>query len=162
MTVDSSRPLIGTYRLQLHKGFTFAHAMERLPYLQKLGVSHLYLSPILQAARGSMHGYDLIDPTSLSDELGGRAGFEQLAESAHKHGIGLIVDIVPNHMSIADPRNRWWWDVLEYGPTGRWAHAFDVDWDAPEPGLKDKVLLPVLADRRHRVLERREVKVRRA
>jgi len=163
MSVDSSsRPLIGTYRLQLHKGFTFAHAMERLPYLQKLGVSHLYLSPVLQAARGSTHGYDLIDPTSLSDELGGRAGFEQLAESAHKHGIGLIVDIVPNHMSIADPRNRWWWDVLEYGPTGRWAHAFDVDWDAPEPGLKDKVLLPVLADRRHRVLERREVKVRRA
>ncbi len=162
MSVDSERPLIATYRLQLHKGFTFAHAMERLPYLQKLGFSHVYLSPVLQAARGSTHGYDLIDPTQLSDELGGRSGFEQLADSAHKHGLGLIVDIVPNHMSIADPRNRWWWDVLEYGPTGRWAHAFDVDWDAPEPGGKDKVLLPVLADRRHRVLERGEVKVRRA
>ncbi|MBL8950652.1 MAG: malto-oligosyltrehalose synthase [Myxococcaceae bacterium] len=162
MTADSKRPLVATYRLQLHKGFNFAHAKERLPYLQKLGVSHLYLSPVLQAARGSTHGYDLIDPTSLSDELGGRAGFEALADAAHQHGMGLIVDIVPNHMSIADPRNRWWWDVLEYGPTGRWAHAFDVDWESGEPGAKDKVLLPVLADRRHRVLERRELKVHRA
>jgi (1->4)-alpha-D-glucan 1-alpha-D-glucosylmutase len=136
--------------------------MERLPYLEKLGVSHLYLSPVLQAGRGSQHGYDLVDPTRISDELGGRAGFDQLVESAHAHGLGLILDIVPNHMSISDPRNAWWWDVLEYGPRGRWAHAFDVDWNAPEPGLKDVVLLPVLSDHRHRVLKRGEVTVARA
>src|SRR5262245_60344455 len=84
------RPLIATYRLQLHKGFGFAAAMERLPYLQKLGISHLYLSPVLQAARGSTHCYDLIDPTRINDELGGSAGFEQLVQSAHRAGLGLI------------------------------------------------------------------------
>lgn len=159
--MKNERPIIATYRLQLHKGFGFAHAMERVPYLKKLGVSHLYLSPVLQAAKGSTHGYDLIDPTRINDELGGRQGFDQLVHTAHSHGLGLILDIVPNHMSIADPRNTWWWDVLEYGPSGRWAHAFDVDWDAPDPGLKDVVLLPVLGDHRHRVLERGEVKVHR-
>ncbi len=156
-----TRPLIATYRLQLHKGFGFAHAMERVPYLKKLGVSHLYLSPVLQAAKGSTHGYDLIDPTRINDELGGRAGFDQLVQTAHSHGLGIILDIVPNHMSIADPRNAWWWDVLQYGPTGRWAHMFDIDWDAPEPGLKDVVLLPVLGDHRHRILQKGELKVRR-
>src|SRR3954463_14866937 len=105
--MSRERPLVATYRLQLHKGFGFAHAMERVPYLARLGVSHLYLSPVLQAAKGSTHGYDLIDPTRISDELGGRAGFDQLVQTAHGHGLGLILDIVPNHMSIADPRNTW-------------------------------------------------------
>ena len=155
------RPLIATYRLQLHRGFGFPHAMERVPYLKKLGISHLYLSPVLQAARGSTHGYDLVDPTRYNDELGGRGGFEQLVHTCHAHHLGVILDIVPNHMSISDSRNSFWWDVLEYGPTGRWAHMFDIDWDAPEPGLKDVVLLPVLGDHRHRVLQKLEVQVHR-
>lgn len=159
--MKNERPLIATYRLQLHAGFGFAHAMERVPYLKKLGISHLYLSPVLQAAKGSRHGYDLVDPTKLSDDLGGRQGFEQLARTASSHGLGLILDIVPNHMCISDPANLWWWDVLENGPSARWAHAFDIDWDAREPSLKDRVLLPVLGDHRHRVLQRREVKVAR-
>jgi (1->4)-alpha-D-glucan 1-alpha-D-glucosylmutase len=141
---------VASYRLQLHAGFTFADAQARIPYLAALGISHLYLSPILQAAEGSKHGYDLVDPTRISEELGGRNGFEQLAAAARDAGLALILDIVPNHMCISDRRNKWWWDVLEHGQHSRFAHLFDVDWQEP-------LILPVLGDHLWRVLERHEL-----
>ena len=119
-----------TYRLQLHAGFTFADAAAAIPYLAELGISHLYLSPVLQAAKGSTHGYDVVDPERVSDDLGGEAGLRQLAAAAKGADLGILLDIVPNHMSIAGVDNRWWRDVLENGAASYYASAFDVDWPA--------------------------------
>jgi (1->4)-alpha-D-glucan 1-alpha-D-glucosylmutase len=138
-----------TYRLQLHKDFTFADATAAAPYLAELGISHLYLSPILTAAKGSMHGYDVVDPEHINDELGGPEGFEKLVTAAHDAGLGILLDIVPNHMSIAGKRNRWWFDVLENGPSSYYAHYFDVDWTVGD----DRVLLPVLGERYGRAIQ---------
>jgi (1->4)-alpha-D-glucan 1-alpha-D-glucosylmutase len=141
-------PPRATYRLQLHAGFTFADAAAAVPYLAELGVSHLYLSPILQAAPGSTHGYDVVDPDRVSAALGGEDGFADLVRAAHGAGLGILLDIVPNHMSIAGTANRWWVDVLENGPASYYAHYFDVDWG----GLDERVLLPVLGERYGRAL----------
>ncbi|MEO6953835.1 MAG: malto-oligosyltrehalose synthase [Polyangia bacterium] len=154
-------PLRATYRLQLGPDLDFDGAAAVVPYLAALGISHLYLSPILQAATGSTHGYDVIDPTRLSDELGGMAGYLRLVEVAHHHGLGLLVDIVPNHMSVADRRNAWWWDVQENGPSARAAYVFDVDWDPPEQRLRNLVLLPVLGDHRGRCIVKKEIQLAR-
>jgi (1->4)-alpha-D-glucan 1-alpha-D-glucosylmutase len=159
--MSDPRPLRATYRLELSPAFDFAHAAALVPYFERLGVSHLYLSPILEAAAGSTHGYDVIDHSKISEALGGEAGFEKLAAAAHAAGLGLVLDIVPNHMSISDPRNRWWWDVLENGRSGRWAHAFDIDWDPPEQRMKNVVLIPVLGDHRSRLIEKREIALAR-
>jgi len=142
-----------TYRLQLHAGFDFDAATSAVPYLAALGVSHLYASPILQAVSGSRHGYDVVDHGRISDDLGGGAGFHRLVEALHAAGMGLIVDLVPNHMAIAGAANRWWWDVLEHGPSSRYADHFDVDWDPPESRLRNVILLPVLEDHYGRLLE---------
>ncbi len=142
-----------TYRVQLHAGFTFHDAAALVPYLARLGVSHVYCSPILQAAPGSTHGYDVVDPSRLSDELGGRSGFERLARSAAEHDLALVVDIVPNHMALAGAANRWWWDVLEDGPSSRYARHFDIDWSPVAGGTGPSVLMPVLGDHYGRVLE---------
>lgn len=152
---------VATYRLQLHAGFGFAQAQARLPYLKQLGISHLYLSPILEAAQGSSHGYDVIDPTRVSSQLGGRVAFDKLVDAVKAEGMGLLLDIVPNHMSIADPRNRWWWDVLENGQSGSFAHVFDVDWHPPEKRNESTVVLPVLGDHRAKVIARGELKLSR-
>src|SRR5262245_29439844 len=136
-----------TYRLQLHPGFTFADAAAAVPYLAELGVSHLYLSPVLAAAPGSTHGYDVVDPDRVSEALGGERGFAALVERARAAGLGILLDIVPNHMSIAGTANRWWVDVLENGAASYYAHYFDVDW-----GGDERVLLPVLAERYGRAL----------
>jgi (1->4)-alpha-D-glucan 1-alpha-D-glucosylmutase len=138
-----------TYRLQLSAGFTFSDAAAAVPYLAALGVSHLYLSPVLQAAPGSTHGYDVVDPDRVSDALGGEAGFAALVEAARAAGLGILLDIVPNHMSIAGTANRWWADVLENGPASYYAHYFDVDWGG---GDEARVLLPVLGERYGRAL----------
>ncbi len=138
-----------TYRLQLHAGFTFADAAAAMPYLAELGVSHLYLSPVLQAAKGSTHGYDIVDPDRVSAELGGEEGFATLVATAREAGLGILLDIVPNHMSITGTGNRWWIDVLENGPASYYAHFFDVDWTI---GSDDRVLLPVLGERYGRAL----------
>lgn len=119
-----------TYRLQLHSGFTFADAARQVPYLAELGVSHLYLSPILTAVPGSMHGYDVVDHTRINPELGGEEGFRELAERAHAAGLGIVVDVVPNHMAFVAPEslNAPLWQVLREGrdaPTEQW---FDIDW----------------------------------
>ncbi|HET9625322.1 MAG TPA: malto-oligosyltrehalose synthase [Kofleriaceae bacterium] len=137
-----------TYRLQLHAGFTFADAAAAVPYLAELGVSHLYLSPILQAAPGSTHGYDVVDPDRVSEDLGGEAGLAALVEAARGAGLGILLDIVPNHMSIAGTANKWWMDVLENGLASYYSHYFDLDWGNGE----ERVLLPILGERYGRAL----------
>ena len=136
--------MTATYRLQLHAGFTFADTEAVVPYLADLGVSHLYLSPVLQAVPGSMHGYDVLDHTRISDELGGEEGLVRLAGTARLHGLGLVVDVVPNHMALVAPEssNAPLWDVLAHGRDAGHAHWFDVDWDA----LDGRIGLPVLWD----------------
>jgi (1->4)-alpha-D-glucan 1-alpha-D-glucosylmutase len=137
-----------TYRLQLHGGFAFADAVAAVPYLAELGISHLYLSPVLQAAPGSTHGYDVVDPDRVDHALGGEDGFRALVAAAQAAGLGILLDIVPNHMAIAGTANRWWVDVLENGAASYYAHYFDVDWG----GGDERVLLPVLGERYGRAL----------
>ncbi len=143
MPITADRPVLSTYRLQLRgDAFTFADAEQIVDYLGDLGVSHLYLSPILTAEPGSAHGYDVTDPTSVSAEIGGSAGLTALARAAHDRGLGLIVDIVPNHVGVGLPQhNPWWWDVLRHGRNSRYASFFDIDWSADEHG---RLVLPVL------------------
>src|SRR6478672_8271710 len=143
-----------TYRLQLHRGFPFDAAAAVVPYLAELGVSDAYVSPILQARPGSMHGYDVVDHGRINPELGGEEGFERFAAALKEHGLGLILDTVPNHMGINDPANGWWADVLENGPSSTVADHFDIDWHPVKPELAGKVLLPVLEDQYGTVLER--------
>jgi (1->4)-alpha-D-glucan 1-alpha-D-glucosylmutase len=136
------RPPLSTYRLQLHSGFGFAEAAALAPYLASLGVSHVYLSPVLQAAPGSMHGYDVIDHTRVSADLGGEDALRAAAAAFRAHGLGLIADIVPNHMAIPVPEslNQPLWSVLRDGPGSSFARWFDVDWAA----RGGRLLLPVL------------------
>jgi (1->4)-alpha-D-glucan 1-alpha-D-glucosylmutase len=140
-------PVIATYRLQLRGAssgfsFTFADAQNLLDYLDELGVSHVYLSPIMTAARGSEHGYDVVDPTRVSPELGGAEGLARLSAAARARGMGLIVDIVPNHVGIDRPaQNPWWWDVLRNGRSSAYAKFFDIDWELDG----GRIILPVLS-----------------
>src|SRR5260221_2998028 len=108
-----------TYRLQLHKDFTFDDAAAIAEYLRDLGISHIYCSPYLQATPGSTHGYDVLDHQSVNAELGGTLGHEQFCNTLGQHHLGQVLDVVPNHMSIAQSGNRWWWDALENGPSSR-------------------------------------------
>ncbi|MEV4442086.1 alpha-amylase family glycosyl hydrolase, partial [Streptomyces sp. NPDC049577] len=136
-------PPTATYRLQLQPDFPFAAAERAVPYLAGLGVSHLHLSPVLEAVPGSAHGYDVTDHTAVRAELGGEEGLRALARTAREHGLGLVLDIVPNHMAVPAPEhlNGPLWEVLRDGPASRHARWFDIDW-AEHGG---KVLLPVLA-----------------
>jgi (1->4)-alpha-D-glucan 1-alpha-D-glucosylmutase len=133
-----------TYRVQLHEGFPFAAAAEIAPYLRDLGISHLYTSPILTARAGSMHGYDVVDHTKINPELGGEAGFERMVAALRDCGLGLIVDIVPNHMAVGGADNPWWLDVIEKGRQSPFAGFFDIDFDAAVPNLTGRVLAPFL------------------
>jgi (1->4)-alpha-D-glucan 1-alpha-D-glucosylmutase len=146
-----------TYRLQMRPEFGFRAATEILPYLSDLGISHVYTSPYLQAARGSTHGYDVVDPTRINAELGGEKGHELFCRAMKKYSLSHIVDLVPNHMAILGPQNPWWWDVLENGPSSQYAVFFDVDWESSEDRWPDKVLLPVLGDHYGRILEAGEL-----
>ncbi|KAF0835790.1 malto-oligosyltrehalose synthase [Nocardia caishijiensis] len=134
-----------TYRLQLRPdALTFGDARAIAEYLQQLGVSHLYLSPILTAAHGSTHGYDVTDPTTVSTALGGPAGLKALSDEVRSRGMGLIVDLVPNHVGVGDPQqNPWWWDVLRLGRKSAYARYFDIDW-SPSNGAGGRLALPVL------------------
>jgi (1->4)-alpha-D-glucan 1-alpha-D-glucosylmutase len=152
--------LRATYRVQLHAGFPFSEAAKLAGYVASLGASHLYLSPVLQAAPGSTHGYDVVDPTTVNAELGGDEGFDQLGDALGAAGLGRVIDIVPNHMATG-PGNRWWWDVLENGPSSVYAGYFDVDWHPPESKLTNRVLLPVLGDHYGRELEAGRIRLRR-
>ena len=149
-----------TYRLQFNKSFTFRQAREIVPYLRELGVSHVYASPYFMAAPGSTHGYDICNHNELNPEVGSRADFEEFAAALREHGLGQIVDFVPNHMGIAGSLNAWWMDVLENGPSSLYAPFFDIDWRPLKEELEDKVLLPILGDQYGRVLEKGELGVR--
>ena len=142
-----------TYRVQLRAEFDFAALGAQASYLASLGVSHVYCSPYTQAASGSTHGYDVVDPTRVSDDLGGEAAHRAMCDALRAHGLSQLLDIVPNHMSIADRRNRWWWDVLADGEGSPYAAFFDIDWEVDEPRLRHRILLPVLGDQVGRVLE---------
>ena len=135
-----------TMRLQLHRDFTFANAIQVVPYLAALGVSHAYVSPILTARLGSTHGYDVVDPTQVSAELGGEDGLRAFVAALRTAGLGIIVDIVPNHMAAGGMENPWWGDVLRHGRMSRYAHFFDIDWESTDPALHGKVLAPFLGD----------------
>ena len=148
-----------TYRLQLHREFRFSDAATIVPYLAQLGVSHLYLSPILKARAGSLHGYDVVDHGQLNPELGTEADFDALVEAAHGHGLGLILDVVPNHMAIFGDDNAWWLDVLENGPAARHAHYFDIDWRPIRASMRDRLLVPVLGEPLGVVLDRGDLRV---
>lgn len=135
--------VLSTYRLQMRGDvFTFGDAEKLLDYLDELGVTHLYLSPILTAAEGSTHGYDVTDPTTVSTALGGPDGLTRLSEAARARGMGLVVDVVPNHVGVDKPKqNRWWWDVLKHGRSSPYASYFDIDWTLDPDG---RIVLPVL------------------
>jgi (1->4)-alpha-D-glucan 1-alpha-D-glucosylmutase len=133
-----------TYRLQLNKAFTFDQAAEQAGYFAALGISHIYASPILTARAGSMHGYDVVDHARINPELGGADGFARLAAALRAQGMGVILDIVPNHMAVGGGDNLWWLDVLENGRASAFAQAFDIDFDPPDPALRGKVLAPFL------------------
>jgi len=148
---------LSTYRIQLDRSCTFADVRDLVPYLAALGVTDCYLSPFLQPCSEASHGYDVADHNRFNEALGSEAEFAAMAEALQRHGMGLIVDVVPNHMGISGNRNAWWMDVLENGPASPYAHFFDIDWDPVKPELKNKVLLPILGDQYGRVLESQEL-----
>jgi len=142
-----------TYRLQLNHEFGFAQARAIVPYLAALGISHVYASPYLKARRGSLHGYDIVDHNALNPELGTREDFNAFIDSLHAHGMGHILDLVPNHMGVGGGDNAWWLDVLENGPASPYADHFDIDWHPAKDELRGKVMLPFLGDHYGTVLE---------
>ncbi len=147
----ASPPPRATYRLQFHREFTFDDAVKVVPYLARLGTSHVYASPILKARPGSTHGYDIVDHGEINPELGGEAAFLRLSETLRAHGLGLILDIVPNHMGVGGADNPWWLSVLEWGELSPQARVFDIDWE--RLGANHKLVAPFLADRYGIVLE---------
>jgi (1->4)-alpha-D-glucan 1-alpha-D-glucosylmutase len=154
-----SRIPLATYRLQLNRNFTFAQATEIVPYLSDLGISHCYISPCLKARPGSMHGYDIVDHNSFNPEIGTAEEFDRFVAALHDRGMGLILDIVPNHMGIMGSDNAWWLDVLENGQASIYAEFFDIDWHPLKEELHGKVLVPVLHDHYGVVLESGDLKL---
>ncbi len=152
--------ITATYRLQLHKDFGFNAAKEIVDWLYDLGISHAYASPYLAAERGSMHGYNLVDPTRLNPEIGSEREYLAWTEALAAKGMGHILDVVPNHMA-ASTDNRWWHDVLENGPASLHADHFDIEWRPPKQALENKVLLPILGAQYGEVLEKGELRLER-
>jgi isoamylase len=148
-----------TYRLQLNAEFTFESARQIIPYLQRLGVTDVYTSPLMVAAPGSMHGYDVADHQRLNPELGPEGALEALSATLRERGMGLLIDWVPNHMGVSIGHNRWWDDVLENGPSSLYADYFDIDWRPVRQDLHDRVLLPLLGDQYGNVLDRGELQI---
>lgn len=147
-----------TYRLQLHEAFTFDDAAGIADYLKSLGISHVYSSPYLQAVSGSKHGYDVVDHQSLNRDLGGEDAHRRFCQRLGELGMGQVLDIVPNHMAVG-PQNLYWWDVLENGPSSRYAGWFDIDWHSTEVKLQNKILIPVLGDQYGRILSAKQIKL---
>jgi len=148
-----------TYRLQLHKEFRFPDATALVPYLAELGVSHVYASPFLKARPGSAHGYDIVDHSRVNPEIGTEAELKRMLAALARHGMGLVLDVVPNHMGVLQGDNAWWLDVLEKGERSRYAKYFDIDWRPPNPQLRGKVLLGVLGEHYGDVLEKRQLRL---
>ncbi|MBW4090023.1 MAG: malto-oligosyltrehalose synthase [Proteobacteria bacterium] len=138
--------LRATLRLQFHRDFTLDDATAIVPYLHRLGISHVYASPLFTARPGSTHGYDIIDPNRVNPELGGEDALVRLVAALRSHRMGLILDIVPNHMAVGGDGNAWWQDVLEWGRASPYAEYFDIDWQSATPGLRGRVLAPFLGD----------------
>src|SRR6476469_2826382 len=149
-----------TYRLQFNRWFTFAQAREIVAYLDALGVSDVYASPYFQASPESLHGYDITDHNKLNAAIGTRADYDAWIAELHAHGMGQVLDFVPNHMGIGEPLNHWCMDVLENGPSSAYAPYCDIEWHPLKSDLNEKVLLPILGDQYGRVLERGEIQVR--
>jgi (1->4)-alpha-D-glucan 1-alpha-D-glucosylmutase len=150
---------VATYRLQLNRDFTFAQATAIVPYLSVLGISHCYISPCLKARAGSTHGYDIVDHNSLNPEIGTPEDFDRFVAALHEHGMGLILDIVPNHMGVMGSDNAWWLDVLENGESSIYASLFDIAWHPIKAELHGKVLIAILPDHYGVVLETGELKL---
>ena len=148
-----------TYRLQLNSEFTFDNATALVPYLSTMGFSHVYCSPYLRARSNSTHGYDIIDHNTINPELGGTEGFEKLCAALRAHGMGQILDMVPNHMGVMGADNAWWMDVLENGPASAFGEFFDIDWQPVNAEMANKVLIPVLGDQYGMILESGELKL---
>jgi (1->4)-alpha-D-glucan 1-alpha-D-glucosylmutase len=146
-----------TYRLQVNHTFTFRDAQGLVDYLSALGVSDCYLSPCVKACAGSMHGYDIVDHNAFNPEIGSEADYNSLTQALQAHGMGQILDVVPNHMGVASDDNAWWMDVLENGPGSPYASFFDIDWMPLKPDLAYKVLLPILGDQFGKVLEEQQL-----
>jgi (1->4)-alpha-D-glucan 1-alpha-D-glucosylmutase len=138
------QPLRATLRLQFHKGFTLDDAVPLIPYLAGLGISHIYASPLLAARAGSMHGYDVVDPTTVNPELGGEAALRRLVQALRAERMGLILDIVSNHMAVGGSDNPWWLDLLEWGRLSPYGEFFDIQWHSPDPLMEGQLLLPFL------------------
>lgn len=153
------RPL-STYRLQFNQDFRFADAQRLIPYLKALGISHVYASPLLRARAGSTHGYDIGDHNQLNPELGDEVSFERLAQALKEHGMGLILDTVPNHMGIGTGDNPWWQDVLCHGQASEFADFFDIDWTPLKVELRNKVLLPILGNQYGEELESGRIRIK--
>src|SRR5229473_2026184 len=154
----ADRQPAATYRVQLHKDFSFEAAAGIARYLAELGITDLYTSPILQAAPGSMHGYDVIDHGRISVELGGEEGYARFSAALKQAGLGHVLDIVPNHMGLGSG-NALWLDLLENGPSAAAARFFDVEWHPVKEELSGKILVPVLGDRYGAVLERGDIRL---
>jgi (1->4)-alpha-D-glucan 1-alpha-D-glucosylmutase len=138
------QPLRATLRLQFHKGFTLEQAVPLVPYFARLGISHIYASPLLAARAGSMHGYDVVDPTQVNPELGGEPALRRLVSTLREHNMGLILDIVSNHMAVGGNDNPWWLDLLEWGRLSPYGEFFDIQWHSPDPLMEGQLLLPFL------------------
>ncbi len=149
-----------TVRLQFHRDFTFSRALLLVPYFARLGISHIYASPILKARAGSTHGYDVVDPSCVNPELGGEAGLRQLVAELRRHNMGLIVDFVPNHMAVGGSTNPWWLDVLEWGVRSPYAKFFDIHWNTPDPALRGQCLAPFLGGDYGDVLNSGDIQLR--
>jgi (1->4)-alpha-D-glucan 1-alpha-D-glucosylmutase len=157
--LERRRTPLTTYRLQLHRGFGFRDAAALADYLANLGITDCYTSPVLKARPGSTHGYDITDHNAINPELGGEAGYDLFVEALRGRGLGHLLDFAPNHMGADAAANPWWRDVLENGPSSRYAEFFDIDWNPEKGELKNKVLLPILGDQYGAVLERGELKL---
>jgi (1->4)-alpha-D-glucan 1-alpha-D-glucosylmutase len=152
------RPLRATYRLQLGTELTFERAREIVPYLARLGISHIYLSPVLRSRAGSEHGYDVVDPTRVNPALGSRADWDALVATVHDHGMGILLDIVPNHMGVGS-ENPYWDDLFANGPASRYAAWFDIDWAEERLGVRGRVLVPILGDDLDAAIARDEITI---
>lgn len=159
MNISITHPRIptATYRLQFNDTFTFIDAARIVPYLHALGITDCYASSYLRAVPGSPHGYDIVDPTMMNPDLGTEHDFRIFTDSLAQHGMGQILDVVPNHMGIAKSCNTWWLDVLENGPSSNYAAFFDIDWHPVKAELEDKVLLPILGEQYGTVVESQEI-----
>jgi (1->4)-alpha-D-glucan 1-alpha-D-glucosylmutase len=150
---------VATYRLQFNYQFKFSDARSIVRYLHDLGISDCYASPYFKAKKGSLHGYDILDHNVLNPEIGSEKEYNKFIKELKKHGMGQILDIVPNHMSIDSDDNQWWMDVLENGPSSMYADFFDIDWEPVKGELENKVLLPILGDQYGNVLEKQELRL---